>query len=231
MSAPILNFDYTYIILFGFKIFEPMVLATNSVFFALCALYFARLKKVDHPYSRQMAWFMLMLGSSSLFGSVGHAVHLQLGEVFFKIIVFLMNALSLFSIYFCFRAAYTYINLNREPSKKYIYLVMAWVLILLIASGIQGNFTVIKIHAGIVLLYSLIVHYIVYRRSQDKGSSLVVIGILISFLPIIVHSLKFSIDEWFNYKDLAHTIMIISLNVIYKGASLISEKLPVRSGN
>ena len=170
---------------------------------------------------------MFMLGTSSLFGAAGHAVHMQLGEVFFKIIVFLMNAFSLFSIYFCFRAAYTYINLNREPSKKYIYLVMAWVLILLVASGIQGNFTVIKIHAGIVLLYSLIVHYLVYRRSQEKGSLLVVTGILISFLPIIVHSLKFSIDEWFNYKDLAHVIMIISLIVIYRGVHMIVGKLDV----
>ena len=169
-----------------------------------------------------------MLGISSVFGAAGHAIHMQLGEDFFKIILFLMNAFSLLSIYFCFRAAYTYINLEREPSKKYIYLIMAWVLILLIASVIQGNFTIIKVHAGITLLYSLIVHYLVYRRAQDKGSLLVVLGIFISFLPIIVHSLKLSIDKWFNYKDLAHVIMIISLLVIYKGAYKIAKQLALK---
>lgn len=106
---------------------------------------------------------------------------------------------------------------------------MAWVLALLIFSGIQGNFLIIKIHAAIALLYSFIVHYIVYRRTEEKGSGLVVLGIFISFLPIIVHSLKFSIDEWFNYKDIAHVIMIISLVVIYKGARLISDGLGLNS--
>lgn len=220
-----MHFDYTYIILFGFKIWEPMVLVTNTIFFILCALYFSRLNKSQHAYSKQMAWFMLMLGTSSVFGAVGHAVHDQLGDVFFKVIVFLMNAFSLLSIYYCFRAAYTYMNLERETSKTYIYIVMGYVLILLIVSGIIQNFTIIKVHAGIVLLYSLIVHYMVYRKTNDKGAQWVVFGILTSFLPIIVHSLHFSFDDWFNYKDIAHTIMIISLIVIYKGAFKISQGL------
>ncbi|PBQ33578.1 hypothetical protein CNR22_17955 [Sphingobacteriaceae bacterium] len=221
-----MHFDYTYIILFGFQIFEPMVLVTNTIFFILCVLYFARLNKLPHLYAKQMAWFMLMLGTSSVFGAVGHAVHMQMGDIFFNVIVFFMNAFSLLSIYFCFRAAYTYFNLQRLPKKKYIYVAMAYVLILLVVSAIVRDFTIIKVHAGIVLVYSLIVHYLVYRRSQEKGSQLVVLGILLSFLPIIVHSLHFSIDEWFNYKDIAHTIMIISLIVIYKGAYKISRGLP-----
>jgi len=220
-----MEFGNTYIFLFGFKMFEPMVLLMNSIFFILCLLYFNRLNKYHHPYAKQMARFILLLGTSSLFGAIGHGVQLQMGDLFFKIILFLMNAFSLFSIYFCFRSAYTYSNLNKEPAKKYIYLVITWVFILLIASGIQGNFLVIKIHAGIVLLYSLIAHYIVYRRNHDNGSLGVVIGILISFLPIIVHSLRISMSEWFNHKDIAHTLMIISLIVIYKGVKISSERL------
>ena len=173
-----------------------------------------------------MAWFMLFLGTSSLFGAAGHSMQMQLGDVFFKTVLFMMNALSLFSIYFCFLSAYTFLNRDKELDRKYIYAVRIWVLVLLVASALQGNFTIIKIHAGIVLLFSMIAHYIVYRRSDDKGSSLVVTGILISFLPIIIHTLKISIDEWFNYKDISHVIMIISLIVIYKGASMSSEKMP-----
>jgi hypothetical protein len=206
--------------LFGFPIFEPMVIATNSIFFTLCFIYFKRLSLSTHPYGKQMARFILCLGTSSVFGAICHAVHYQLGPVFFNVMFFIMNALSLFSIYFCFRAAYTYYNLKRQASKTYIYIVLAWVLILLVFSGIKGDFTVIKIHAGIVLLYSLIVHYITYKRYNDGGSSLVVTGIVISFIPIIVHSLRFSLHEWFNYKDIAHVIMIVSLIVIYKGAHL-----------
>lgn len=172
-----------------------------------------------------MAWFMLLLGISSCFGAVGHAVHYQLGMTFFRIILFLMNAFSLFSIYFCFRAPYTYVHLDQEPPKKYIYLVLTWVILVLIASAVIGDFLIIKIHAGIVLLYSMITHYLVYKRTNEPGSSIVVLGIFISFLPILVHSLKFSLHEWFNYKDIAHVIMILSLAVIYKGVRLNSLHL------
>lgn len=220
-----MKFDDTYLLLFGFKIFEPMVLLTNSILFVFSVIYFIRLNRMPRAYPKQMGWFMLLLGISSMFGAAGHAVHLQLGETVFAVILFLMNAFSLLAIYFCFRGSYTYAMLGGEPSRVYIYLVMAWVAILLAVSAIQGNFLLIKIHAGIVLLYALIAHYLVYRRNHEKGSGTVVLGILISFLPIIVHSLKLSLDEWFNYKDISHVIMIISLVVIYKGVHESSSRL------
>jgi hypothetical protein len=215
-----LNFDYTYISLFGYPVFEPMVILTNVVFFSLCAYYFNRLNKFVHPYAKQMAWFMFLVGISSCFGAVGHAVHYQMGGFFLKAIIFLMNAFSLFSIYFCFRGPYTLYNVNREPSRIYIYLAMVWVAVLLVFSAVKGDFTIIKIHAGLVLLYSLIVHFLVYKRNSRSGSAWVVTGIVISFLPIIVHTLKLSFHEWFNYKDIAHVIMIVSIMVIYKGVRL-----------
>lgn len=206
-----------------------MVIVTNSVFFALCAYCFKQLRAFDHPYAQQMSWFVFLLGISSCFGAIGHAVHYQLGEFFFKIILFLMNAFSLFSIYFCFRAPYTYLHLDKDPPKKYIYMALIWVIMVLIASVIVGDFIIIKIHAALVLIYSLITHYLVYKRTDDAGSALVVSGIGISFLPIIVHSLKISINEWFNHKDIAHVIMIFSLMVIYKGARLNALKLEAKS--
>lgn len=168
---------------------------------------------------------MFMLGTSSLFGAVAHSVQSQLGDAFLRVVILIMNALSLISIYFCFLAAYTFFNLGKIPSKKYIYFVKAWIFILLLVSAVQGNFLLIKVHAGIVLFYALMVYYFVYRSNPERASGGVVVGILISFLPIVVHSLKISFHEWFNYKDIAHVIMIVSLIYIYRGARLISETL------
>ncbi|WP_317896575.1 DUF6962 family protein [Aurantibacillus circumpalustris] len=197
----------------------------NTLFFVLCAIYYGRLTKFKLPYSKQMALFMLLLGISSFFGGIGHTVQKQMGDGFFETILFVMNAFSILSIYFCFKSAYTIFNLDVRSSNKYVYFVMVWILLLLIYCGVQGSFLIIKIHAGIVLLYALIVHYLVYRRNKDKGSELVVLGILISFLPLIVHSLRISLHDWFNHKDMAHVIMIISLYVIYKGVFQISKVL------
>jgi hypothetical protein len=220
-----MNFDYTYITLFGFRFFEPVVLLTNTIMFVLGLIYFLKLRKSTLAYARQAGWFMFLLGAGTLVGGVGHTVHMQLGALFFRCIVFVMNAFSLFSIYAFFRASYTYLSFPNPPSKKYMYLALSWVLVVLVISALVENFTIIKIHAGIALIYALVAHYIVYVRRKEKGSAIVVTGILISFLPIIVHSLKLSFGEWFNHKDIAHTIMIISLIVIYKGVVKISSEL------
>ncbi|MCC6371377.1 MAG: hypothetical protein IT236_10260 [Bacteroidia bacterium] len=172
-----------------------------------------------------MARFIVLLGTSSVFGATAHAVHLQLGTVFFEIIFFIMNALSLLSIYYCFRSAYTYQHLNNEPSKIYIQLALFWIAIVLLICVVNASFLIIKIHAAISLIYSLLVHAIAYKRHNQQGSKLVVVGIAVAFISILAHSLKISFHAWFNYKDLSHVIMILSLVIIYRGIKLNVDNL------
>lgn len=202
-----------------------MVIVTNVTLFILCVLFNKKLKSLGSVYGRQMGLFMLMMGVGSLFGAVAHAVHFQAGDLFFKTVLFLTNAFSLLSIYFFFRAAYTFVNPFNAPSAKYINLVVVWIGILLVISLVKGNFLLVKIHAGIVLLYSLGAHLFSFIKTKEAGAKAVVIGIFIAFLSIIAHSLRLSFHEWFNYKDIAHVIMIISLVTIYLGAKVNSLRL------
>jgi hypothetical protein len=220
-----LNFDYTYITLFGFLVFEPMVIVTNVILFLLSLVYYNKLKSFGNLYAMQMGTFMLLMGVGSLFGALAHAVHYQLGAFFFNTVFFITNAFSLLSIYYCFRAAYTYAHPSNNPPVKYIYFVVLWIIVLLLISLAKGNFLLIKIHAGLVLIYSLIVHVISFGRYREPGSRLIVTGIIVSFFSIVIHSLRFSFHEWFNYKDIAHVIMIVSLMIIYKGAKLNAIRL------
>ena len=203
-----------------------MTIITNLMIFIFSIFCFNQLSKFNNSYANSWAWFVLLVGISSCFGSTAHAVHYQLGEVFFNVVFYIMNAFSLISIYFCFKAPFIYNSADRaNPNKKIMYLIMLWIASLLILTLVRNNFLIIKVHAGIVLLFSFIVHLIFYIRTKEKGSRLVVTGIGISFLSIIVHSLKFSIHEWFNYKDLAHVIIFFSLIIIYTGVKLNAEKL------
>src|SRR5688572_24818365 len=141
----------------GIKFYEPMIILTNTVFFILCLVYYRRLSRYNHEYARQVAVFMLTLGTSSVFGAMGHTAHLQLGEFFFKSVLFFMNAFSLFAIYFNFKFSYAY-HTGDRPLKSWLNaVVIAWVMILLVLSLVIGDFTIIKVHAGIVLLYCLFV--------------------------------------------------------------------------
>lgn len=213
-----MNFDYTYITVLGYQIFEPLVFVSNSILFSVTLFSYLRLKVLAHDYAKHMALFFVFVGTSSLFGAVCHMVHYNLGETFFDIFFFIMNALNLLSIYYCFRAAHFFVVEKRPRAQKIVNFVTAWIVILLVYSLINNSFLLIKLHAGLVLLYSLIVHFIAARDRTETGSRVVVTGILISFTSFIIHSKKISFHEWFNYKDISHVIIIISLIIIYKGA-------------
>lgn len=221
-----MNFDYTYISLFGWPVFEPLVIVTNVIMFLVSLYCFKRLRAFRHPYSTQMGGFMVIMGIAGLFGATAHATHYQLGVPFFNVIFFISNMLNLISIYYCFRGSYTYFTLvrSRQTNKNVVRFVIFWIVLLLIITLVNNTFLLIKIHAGIVLIYALTVHFLAYRN-HSRGSGRVVAGILISFLSIVVHSLKFSFHEWFNYKDIAHVIMIVSLLIIYSGIQLNAESI------
>ena len=224
------NFDYTYITLFGFIIFEPMVILTNLLIFIFGIYSFIKLSKFRQKFSNSWGWFALLVGISSCFGSTAHAVHYQLGKSFFDTVFYISNALSLLSIYFCFKATYFYYIVDKEKvNKKIIYVVIAWVASLLIYALLKNNFAMIKINAGIILVYSLATHIKIYNTTKEKGSKLIVTGILVSFFSIIIHSFKLSISEWFNYKDIAHVIIALSLFIIYKGVRLNAQRLSAQA--
>jgi hypothetical protein len=213
-----MNLDYTYIILFGHPVFEPLTIATNLILFFFALYFFSRLSGSTKSYGRDMGWFILLLGLSSVFGAVAHGVHYQLGKFFFDAMFFLLNLSGLISIFFCFRAPLQYTGSSPANQRSLLILVIVWLSVLMVFCVIWENFLLIKIHAGLVLLYSLAAHLWATRNKPEAGNRVVVAGILISFLPILVHTFHISIHEWFNYKDLAHVIMIISLYVIGTGA-------------
>lgn len=221
-----MNFDYTYIIVNGKVLFEPVTILTNLFVTIFCIYAFKACAAFKNQLASCWAWFFMLIGVSSLIGSAGHGIHFQMGNNFLTTIIFLMNAVSLVAIYFCFKGANLSLINDKGKSKLIDLFVIAWIIVLLVITFIQNNFLLIKIHAGIVLTYSLVVHFMAYKR---PGNSQIGWGIIISFLSIVVHSLHLSISEWFNYKDIAHVFMLISLIVIYRGVMMKLNKHDVSS--
>lgn len=220
-----MKFDYTFISILGYPVFEPMILLTNSLLFAITLYSFRVLKRFKSDYARHMAWFTLLLGISSMFGAIGHAVHLQLGEKFFGIVLFLMNAFSLLSIYYFFLAPFAYLTADEQRIRKYTQAAKIWTLLIIVISLFTQNFLLIKVNAGCVLIYSLFMHYRAHRTREESGNLLIVAGVLISFIPLLIHSFEITLHKWFNYKDLSHVFMIISLLFIFAGARKNADDL------
>jgi hypothetical protein len=209
------EFDPVYFVLFGFRIYEPMVILTNSLFFVIACVYYRKLLEQKGGYVQSMRLFIFVLGFSTLFGAMGHAIQLQLGSLFFGCILFLMNFTSVISIYFCFRGSLLYSG--NAKMERIDLPVKIWLFLLLISCVILQKFLLIKIHAGLALLYMLVVHINAARQNRDTGSKLVVTGIFFSLLSIVVHSLRISAGECLNHKDIAHILMILSLILIGSG--------------
>ncbi len=215
------NFDSTYIFLFGFKFFEPITILTNLSILVFCI--YATLKLHRYKLKTVKLWrnFFLLIGLSSVLGSVAHALHEQLGSNVLNFFVFAMNSVSLIAVYYFYRAAFNYFHHEKiSISYTYNFIVVLWVLVLLTITYFQNKFLLVKIHAGIVLLYSLMIHVITMQRGY-KGSGWIVSGILVSLSSIFIHSLKLSVSDWFNYKDISHLIMLTSCILMYLGVKMI----------
>ena len=215
-----MNFDYTYIVLSGFPVFEPMILLTNTVFFLISIYFFYRLRRIPGAYPHQMKMFLLTLGVSTFFGALAHAVHYQLGMGTFRVLFSLMGLFSMLSMYYCFRAAYTVSLDGAAPSARWINGVIIYILFALVVSLATASFRLIEINGGLALLFSLWMHYRSYSRLGGRGNFLVIMGIIISMLSIVAHVAKISFHEYFNHKDVAHVIMIVALLFIGRGALL-----------
>jgi hypothetical protein len=213
-----MKFDYTYIHLFGLRIYEPLVIVTNLILLIISVFFFARMVRLRNTYSANMAWFILLLGISGCFGAVIHATHYQLGTTFLKVMNFVCNVINLVAAYLCFRGSYFIRTLSSGRYRKAILsLGLAWLVIVVGYSLIESDFIIITVHAGVVLLYALFAHAPHVKKEVLTGSGLVIAGICTAFLSILVHLLHISLHEWFNHKDLAHIFMILSLGMIGQG--------------
>jgi hypothetical protein len=216
-----LKFDYTYIVLGDFLVFEPLIIVSNFIFLIISVWSFLKLRKFHNPYANAMAWFMLLIGVSGIFGALCHSIHYQLDPVGTKVfdnMLFGMHAFSLFSSFFCFRGSFLHASLERPNPRWLMRLAIIFTAAFIIFSYLAGIFVLITISAGAVLVYSLVVYGRAVKKRHEEGSRLIVYGIVSAFLSIIVHSLHISFHKWFNHKDFAHVFMIAAMILMAKGA-------------
>lgn len=219
-----MQFDYTYFYINGFIVFEPLIAISNGLMLLTAIYYFRILRKYEQRFSRQFAWFMLFTGLGSAFGAMAHCVHFQWGDHFFYSMLFLMNAMSLVSALFFFLSVHSYYTRDREQKAWMAPMAWIWLGVLLLITFVQNEFVLVKIHAGFVLLFTLLV-FTFHPVKRDPGSRLIVNGILVALASVLVHTLRISFHEWFNHKDFAHVLMLFSMFLFYRGALLNSRHI------
>lgn len=206
---------------FGITILEPSTVITSLMMTVICIYAFFHLNKLGraHRMYTQIQYFFLFMAIATAIGGVlGHGF-LYLTGMRGKIPGWFasMIAVALFE-----RAAIWHIKpLLAERSGKFLgWLNYVELTIFFVLTFITLNFVVVEIHAfyGLFLMLFFIELY-VYKMKKDPGSKYIFIATFMGAVSAGFHALKFSLGPWFNYNDISHISMGLSIWYYYQGAT------------
>jgi len=196
-----------------FIIYEPTTVFTDILIFGLCFFLFLKLsRKKDNPAVICWKWFFVFFGLSTFIGALSHAffqLHEGTGYKTFWLSMQLLNGLA---VLFAQQATF-----DKKWNKLFLIQLFAFA----VSVFVFQKFLVVIINNALSLIPIMVFHY---RLSKSNGWSVyIATGILISFATALIHGFKISIHVFFNYNDIAHLFIMISLYTMYMGIRKINS--------
>lgn len=199
----------------GVIIRDPVTALTNIGIFATGLVCYLRLRKQQLRFpNKNWIYFFLLIGIASFIGVIVHGFsYYTPPDVHFKI-WWAMGAVQGAGV------TLAQFGFASNVLSRFRMLVISLVTLqfgaFALLSYLTGTFAVAKVHLAVGLVP--IMFYCIYRSFKGRrAEKLVATGIGISSLTALVHGFKLSISDWFNYNDIAHVLIIVSLVVMYEG--------------
>lgn len=212
--------DFHHIEIGGLLITEPVTAGTDLLVAILSFSLSLKLSRsTELPFRRQY-WtlFFLFMGASTFAGTVTHGFRYYLSGNGMILVFSLMNILTALTCLYAQTATLRF--LLKEVSLQVKWALFILFALFMIAFFVEWRFTITNIYITIGYLFVLYHH--IKKKRIFNGAGYIVNGILISFATAVVFSFKLSVsDIWFNHKDIAHVIMMLSIYVMHKGARII----------
>ena len=213
---------------FGILIAEPTTAITDFILAVLCTFFYARFSannKEDGSYYWKR--FFLFMGISTLIGGITHAFLEDHNTRTYSIFWLSMQLFSGLSVLYCQIATIHSIPNTKIPIYRSVKASLLFCRIQFFVFAIAvlffQNFIVVVSNSTLGFLLVLYIHALSGRKYGNRPAAWIALGIMVSFLTAIIYTLKISINQWFNFKDIAHVIMMISLSFIFYGAMLSFE--------
>ncbi len=206
--------------LFGIRIDEPMTTATDLLVSAVCFFAFWQLQKAQLPGRTQLyfrGYFLLMALATSLGGLIGHGFLYALSFAW-KLPGWIVSMLSVALIE---RSSIEHAKKLVSPKVGIFFLVLNLVELATIMTVTMTtlDFRWVEFHSGYGLLGVVLpFHFFVWYRTRDKGSSTIILAVLIASCAALIFMNKLSLHTWFNYLDISHVVMALAAWVFYRGA-------------
>ncbi len=195
-----------------------MTAGTDLLLSIFCVYFYQKLRlpTKSEPLLKFWRLFFLIFGLSTFIGTVAHGLKFYMSESMFYSVWMAMNLSSVLSSFFLLLATIEIVgkgNPNRIKKLQTLTIILTSVAVTIALN----EFSIVKIYAGFIILLALFRNYTTFKQGI-KGSGQIAFGFAFSLLSILVHSAKFSLHEYFNFKDLSHVIILISLYFIFAGA-------------
>lgn len=208
----------TTIYIYNFPIHEPVTVLTDYMITFLCFMFFFRLKNENKIVSiKYWKCFFLFFGVSTLVGGCSHALFTIHEGFAYKSFWIAMQVLSGFAVFSAQQATYNTVLQNAKNRELWKGSYILQLIIFLAGVFIFQNFLVVVLDNAIGLIPVMILHFMDSKNSRQN--KLIANGILISFLTAFVHGTKLSLNAYFNFNDISHVLIMISLFVLFLGIS------------
>jgi len=120
------------------------------------------------------------------------------------------------AIYFAQRATLASVLKDSKQYNAWKMSYMIQLVVYIIVLLIVQKFIVTIIDNALGLIPLMVVH--LTATAKKDYYKYIGWGIAISFITAIVHGVKFSLHAYFNYNDIAHVFIILSLITMFTGA-------------
>lgn len=208
----------------GVAIHEPMTAFTDLIIAILAITFYIQLKNKTDETTRRWSYFFLLLGLSTCLGACSHAFFSIHDGWQYKSFWLPMQIINGFAVYHAQQATFGSVleDSSNKATWKWSYVIQLIVFISALLYIQKYIVTIIENATGLIPI--MVLHY-QYKRSFAK---MIANGIAISFITAFVNLSKLSLHAYFNYNDIAHVFIMISLYVMYKGVNrrtIVSEKI------
>lgn len=225
--------EQTSIKVLGILVNEPIASLTDMIIAAVCfhSFFLLMKRKKKESFYRLYSYFILSMGFATLYGGLfGHAFQYAL-SFGWKVPGWIISMLS---VGLAERAA---IIRARPLMKNNLGNIISAANILevtgmMAAAVISLNFFLVEVHAayGLMLVVTSFEIYVIVK-TKDRGNPFILIAVGCSTLAAVIHLTHLSPHKWFNYIDLAHVVMAISVRMFYLGINKAKQPGLPTNGN
>jgi hypothetical protein len=218
----------------GFELSEPVTAISDLLLTLICWRIVMLLGRAGKQSAFASSWQLFYAGMSFSFltGVLVHGIrHYQTESEHYQTWM-VMNIISGASTYFAQIGTTRSILKNLKAGKllriSANFQIVGYLIIVVLLIG-HFNFGVVKTQIAIGLLPVMAANFMQFRKGK-VGGAWIGFGIAVSFFSVIFHTFKLSISEhWFNYNDISHIFLCVSLILMFKGIRIqLEEEQSVR---